>query len=42
MNGVQRLLAGVIPTVTVDAASDDPATHAEALDWLSGIADRYS
>jgi hypothetical protein len=36
MAGVQRLLAGVIRTVIVDAASDDPATRAEALDWLSG------
>jgi hypothetical protein len=36
MDGVQRLLAGVIRTVIVDAASDDPATRAEALDWLSG------
>ena len=31
MDGVQRLLAGVIRTVIVDAASDDPATRAEAL-----------
>ena len=36
MDGVQRLLAGVIRTVIVDAASDDPATRAETLDWLSG------
>ena len=37
MNGVQRLLAGVIRTVIVDAASDDPATRADdALEWLSG------
>ena len=35
MDGMQRLLAGVIREVILDAASADPATRASALDWLS-------